>query len=125
MAQRAGSACVKADERWIHEVLVNLIDNAVKHSPAGATVVLGADARQRCVRFSVIDYGSGVPPELAGRVFARFGRTATSNPRVPGGAGLGLSLCKAAVEGCGGVIGYENNPVKGSTFWFELPRVDL
>ncbi len=130
LAQRAGSARVKADERWIHEVLVNLIDNAVKHSPEGATVVVGADVQDRCVRFSVVDQGSGVPPEFAGQVFARFGRAGAPDGRVQGGAGqggagLGLSLCKAAVEGCGGVIGYQNNPVKGATFWFDLPRADL
>ena len=50
---------------------------------------------------------------------------AAADARVQGGTGLGLSLCKAAVEGCGGVIGYQNNPVKGATFWFELPRADL
>ena len=125
VAQRAGSARVKADERWIHQVLVNLIDNAIKHSPEGATVVVGAEAQARCVRFSVIDQGGGVPPEFAGAVFSRFARSTSANSRVQGGAGLGLSLCKAAVEGCGGVIGYTNNPVKGATFWFELPRADL
>ena len=125
LARRAGSARVKADERWMHEVLVNLIDNAVKQSPEGATVVVGADVYDRCVRFSVVDQGCGVPPEFSGQVFARFGRAAVPEGRIQGGAGLGLSLCKAAVEGCGGVIGYQNNPGKGATFWFELPRVDL
>ena len=122
MARREDCIRVKADARWIHEVLVNLIDNAVKHSPPGATVVIGTEARQRTVHFSVIDQGSGVSPEFAGRVFTRFERADKTNTRIAGGAGLGLSLCKAAVEGCGGTIGFFNNPGKGATFWFELPQ---
>jgi PAS domain S-box-containing protein len=122
VARREDRIKVKADARWIHEVLVNLIDNAVKHSPAGATVVIGTETRERTVRFSVIDQGSGVSPEFAGRVFTRFERADNSNTRTLGGAGLGLSLCKAAVEGCGGTIGFFNNPGKGATFWFELPQ---
>ena len=112
---------VKADARWIHEVLVNLIDNALHYSPAGATVVIGAEASGRNVRFSVIDQGSGVPDEFAERIFSRFARADTANTRAGGGAGLGLSVCKAAVEGCGGAIGFQNNSIKGATFWFDLP----
>lgn len=124
VARRAEKVRIRADARWMHEVLLNLIDNAVKHSPPGATVVIGAEARDSAVRFSVVDQGTGVSAEFAGRVFTRFARADVSNTRSQGGAGLGLSLCKAAVEGCGGTIGYFNNPVKGSTFWFELPRTD-
>ena len=113
---------VKADARWIHQVLVNLIDNAVKYSPPGATVVLGSETREVTVRFSVIDQGSGVPEQFAGRLFTRFARADNSNTRIHEGSGLGLSLSKAAVEGCGGTIGFFNNATKGATFWFELPR---
>ena len=122
VAHREDRIRVKADPRWMHEVLINLIDNAVKHSPSGATVVISAEVRERTVRFAVIDQGTGVSAEFASRVFSRFARADNSNMRVRGGAGLGLSLCKAAVEGCGGTIGYFNNPAKGATFWFELPR---
>ena len=117
----AGNLAVRADRRWIREVLANLIDNALNYSPPGASVVVGAAANGGSVRFSVIDQGTGVPPEFAGRIFTRFARADTSHTRVQGGAGLGLSLCKAAVEGCGGAIGHFNNPVKGATFWFDLP----
>ena len=105
-----GRAIVRADRRWIHEVLLNLIDNALKFSPAGASV-----------RFTVLDQGPGVPPELDGRIFTRFARAGNSTTRPQGGARLGLSLCKAAIEGCGGTIGHANHPVKGATFWFDLP----
>ena len=60
-------------------------------------------------------------PELDGRIFTRFARAGNSTTRPQGGAGLGLSLCKAAIEGCGGTIGHANHPVKGATFWFDLP----
>jgi signal transduction histidine kinase len=116
---------VKADARWIHEVLMNLIDNALKYSPTAATVVCGAEVTGSRVRFSVIDQGTGVPHAFASQVFQRFARADTSNTRVYGGAGLGLSVCKAVVEGCGGTIGYQNNDVKGATFWFELPLLQL
>ena len=116
---------VRADARWMHEVLLNLIDNALKFSPPAATVVIGVEVSGSLARFSVIDQGAGVPPEFAGQVFKRFARADTSNTRAHGGAGLGLSVCKAAVEGCGGAIGYQNNPGKGATFWFELPLVQV
>ena len=117
----AGNPAVRADRRWIREVLANLIDNGLNYSPPGASVVVGAAVNGASVRFSVIDQGTGVPPEFASRIFTRFARADTSHSRVQGGAGLGLSLCKAAVEGCGGAIGHFNNPVKGATFWFDLP----
>ena len=123
------NAIVRADRRWIHQVLLNLIDNALNFSPAGASVVVGAAINGGSVRFSVIDQGTGVPPELAGRVFTRFARAGHSSARAQGGAaqggaGLGLSLCKAAVEGCGGAIGYTNHPLRGATFWFDLPLAE-
>ena len=119
----ANDVMVRADPRWIHQVLINLIDNGLKFSPAGATVVTGATISGDRVRFSVIDQGSGVPADFGSRMFSRFARADNSNTRVHGGVGLGLSVCKAAVEGCGGSIGYLNNPVKGTTLWFELPLV--
>ena len=116
---------VNADARWIHEVLMNLIDNGLKFSPAAATVVCGAEVAGSRVRFSVIDQGAGVPAGFAGQMFQRFARADRSNTRVQGGAGLGLSVCKAVVEGCGGTIGYQNNAVNGATFWFELPLLKV
>lgn len=114
---------VRADRRWIHEVLVNLIDNALKFSPAGATVIAGMEPLGNVVRFTVVDSGPGVPAEFSTRIFTRFERADHSNTAPTGGAGLGLSVCKAVVEGCGGRIDFFNNPKKGATFWFELPRV--
>jgi len=113
---------VKADARWVRKVLLHLIDNALKFSPADAAVTLAAERRENVVRFMVSDEGSGVPPQFASRIFGKFAQADASNTRDKGGAGLGLSYCKAIVEGCGGRIGYLNNPERGATFWFELPQ---
>jgi PAS domain S-box-containing protein len=113
---------VKADPRWVQKVLLHLIDNALKFSPSSSAVTLAAERREQVVRFTVRDEGSGVPPQFASRIFGKFAQADASNTRVKGGAGLGLSYCKAIVEGCGGRIGYLNNPERGATFWFELPQ---
>jgi len=113
---------VKADARWVHKVLVHLIDNALKFSPPEGAVTLGAECSDTVVRFMVSDQGPGVPPQFASRIFGKFAQADASHTRAQSGAGLGLSFCKAIVEGCGGRIGYQNNPERGATFWFELPQ---
>jgi len=115
---------VKADARWVQKVLTHLIDNALKFSPDASTVTVSAETGQQMLRFMVSDEGNGVPPQFASRIFSKFAQADASNTRANGGAGLGLSYCKAIVEGCGGRIGYSNHPApkQGATFWFELPR---
>lgn len=122
MAELPPSVRVKADARWVHKVLEHLIDNALKFSPAGSPVTVGAERGEHAVRFMVRDEGPGVPPQFAARIFGKFAQADASNTRVRGGAGLGLSFSKSIVEGCGGRIGYQNNADRGATFWFELPH---
>jgi len=122
MADLPVSVLVKADARWVHKVLLHLIDNALKFSPAQGAVIMAAERRDAVVRFMVSDEGPGVPPQFASRIFGKFAQADASHTRAQGGAGLGLSYCKAIVEGCGGRIGYLNNPGRGATFWFELPE---
>lgn len=122
MADLPVSVLVKADARWVHKVLLHLVDNALKFSPAQGAVVMAAERRDAVVRFMVSDEGPGVPPQFASRIFGKFAQADASHTRAQGGAGLGLSYCKAVVEGCGGRIGYLNNPGSGATFWFELPQ---
>lgn len=122
LAQAPTDDYVEADARWVHKVLVHLIDNALKFSPQGSAVTIGADRSDAVVRFMVSDEGPGVPQQFASRIFTKFAQADASHTRVMGGAGLGLSFCKAIVEGCGGRIGYHNNVEKGATFWFELPQ---
>lgn len=113
---------VEADARWVQKVLVHLIDNALKFSPPGSAITIGADRSDPIVRFMVSDQGPGVPPQFASRIFTKFAQADASHTRPQGGAGLGLTFCKAIVEGCGGRIGYHNNVEQGATFWFELPQ---
>jgi PAS domain S-box-containing protein len=122
LADLAAGARVEADARWVHKVLVHLIDNALKFSPAQTTITMSAERADAVVRFMVSDQGTGVPPQFAGRIFTKFAQADTSHTRAQGGAGLGLSFCKSIVEGCGGRIGYHNNVERGATFWFELPQ---
>jgi signal transduction histidine kinase len=113
---------VRADADRIVQVLVNLLSNALKFSPAGSEVGVWAEARgSNQVRIFVRDRGTGIPVEDHLRIFERFAQVETSDQRGTGGTGLGLAICKAIVEHHGGSIGVDSAPGEGSTFWFELP----
>ncbi|HVE16795.1 MAG TPA: ATP-binding protein [Chthoniobacterales bacterium] len=109
---------VKVDARQIAHVFTNLVSNAVKHSPRGEDVVLQAVQNGRMIRFSVIDQGKGVLPQLQSQIFDRFFR-------VPGeessGAGLGLAIAREIVIAHGGGIGVHSDGRNGSEFYFDLP----
>jgi signal transduction histidine kinase len=90
-----------ADQARLRQVVVNLVDNAIRHSPAGARVSVNASAAQPTgLRLEVCDEGPGIPPAERERVFQRFTRGATS----AGGTGLGLAIARWAVELHGGAI---------------------
>jgi PAS domain S-box-containing protein len=114
---------VLADGPRIEQVLINLIGNAVKFSPAGGHVWLLAEPQAESAEISVQDEGPGVPPEWHERVFEPFQQVEGSDSRAKGGSGLGLAICKAIVERHGGRIGVESRPASGSRFWFTLPLV--
>jgi two-component system phosphate regulon sensor histidine kinase PhoR len=106
-------------------VLTNLVDNAVKYCPAGASITLrarlvgeGADAR---ARVEVADTGPGIEPRHQPRLFERFYRVDGGRSRDMGGTGLGLSIVKHLVEAMNGAVGVESAPGHGSLFWFTLP----
>lgn len=112
---------VHADARRLHQVLFNLVGNALKWSRAGGQVTVTAERRGDRVHIAVADQGPGVPPDAVPELFTRFGATA-SDPRVaPPGTGLGLFLSRCLVEGQGGRIGHHPGPTAGAVFWFELP----
>ncbi len=111
---------VLADRDRIALVLSNLITNAIRFTPSGETVRLGARLDEGVVRFEVRDRGPGVAPELRERIFDRFFR-APGAP--PGGSGLGLSIAKEIVDAHGGRIGVEDDDDGGARFWFTLPVV--
>ena len=117
------TARVRADADRLVQVLVNLISNAVKFSPAGGVVAVRAVAGPAMAEFQVEDHGRGVPVALREAIFERYRQVEASDSRSKGGAGLGLAICKSIVEQHGGAIGVRDagGTGTGSTFWFQVP----
>ncbi|MGH2813414.1 MAG: sensor histidine kinase, partial [Actinomycetota bacterium] len=112
---------VPADESRIEEVLVNLIDNAVKYSPQGGNVTVRMNPVDGHVEVSVEDSGIGIAPEDTAKLFQKFQRIASAETRDIGGTGLGLYIVKGLVEGHGGTVLVQSVPGVGSTFTFTIP----
>ena len=112
---------VTADPAKLHDVLRNLVENAVNYSPEAATIHLEAVRRGGDVILSVSDSGPGIPPDDLSRVFERFYRVDKSRSR-PGGTGLGLAIVKHLVELHGGRAVAENRPEGGARFVITLPN---
>jgi two-component system phosphate regulon sensor histidine kinase PhoR len=112
---------VRADADAIHQVLSNLIDNAMKHAPSGSRIVLGARDHQAGVEFYVQDSGPGIASEHLPRIFERFYRVDKARSRDSGGTGLGLAIAKHIVLAHGGQLRAESQLNRGSTFIFWLP----
>lgn len=110
---------VLADPEMIRRVLINLLENAIKFSPAEGKIELGARRRHQQVWFWVKDQGPGIPLSDRERVFEKF--TQLGDAQGPRGLGIGLAFCKLAVEGHGGKIWVESEPDTGSCFCFTLP----
>jgi two-component system sensor histidine kinase KdpD len=104
----------------IEQVVRNLVDNAVKFSPAAGTIDLSAARQEDAIVVTIRDEGPGVPPEYRDRVFERFFRVEREGSSVAG-AGLGLAICKRFVELHGGWIELESRAGQGATFRFALP----
>jgi PAS domain S-box-containing protein len=115
---------VQADRERLHQVLSNLISNAIKYSPDGGRIVVSGRADQDRIYVAVTDQGIGIPVGEQDRVFDRFYRVESALSRRTQGAGLGLYLVKSVVEAHGGFIWISSNPGKGSTFVFTLPRAE-
>jgi signal transduction histidine kinase len=103
----------------MQQVLVNLLENAVRYSPAGSNVIVGLTRQgPAAARIEVRDAGPGLSAEEQARIFDRFVRGAASEGT--SGLGLGLYLCRAIVEQHGGTIGVESVPGAGATFWINI-----
>ena len=111
-----------ADRERVHQVLFNLVDNAVRYTPSGGEVTVSAHRENGSVEVEVRDTGVGIPAEHLPRLFERFYRVDTSRSRDDaGGTGIGLAIARSVVEAHGGQIHAESEPGRGSTFTFELP----
>jgi PAS domain S-box-containing protein len=110
-----------ADPKRITQVLLNLINNAIKFTPDGGHITIRTREAGGFLRCDVTDTGPGIAVSDIPRLFKRFAQLDMSNSRKKGGVGLGLSISKALVEAHGGQIGVESDLGKGSTFWFTLP----
>jgi len=116
------SARVEADRLFLRQALVNILHNAIKHSPVEGTITVRVCRRGgEQVAVEITDSGPGIPPEHASRVFDRFYRVDKSRSRAAGGTGLGLSIAQWAVQAQGGSIGLESTPGSGATFQIVLP----
>ena len=112
---------VRADPKALDQILVNLVDNAVKYTSANGHVWVAAKRDGDAVRIEVRDDGPGIPPKHRARLFERFYRADPSRSRDAGGTGLGLSIVKHLVESMDGAVGVEPNEPRGSIFWLRLP----
>ena len=112
---------ISMDRTRIAQVVSNLLDNAIFHTPEGGSITVSAEASSTNLRVSVADTGPGITLEDQTLIFDRFYRTDRSRARTTGGSGLGLTIAKQMVEAHGGTIGVESHLGQGSRFFFELP----
>jgi len=111
---------LNTDAAKLHDIVRNLVENAVNYTPAGGAINVTARATDGRFQLSVADTGHGIAPDDIGRVFERFYRVDKSRAR-PGGTGLGLSIVKHLVQVLGGEVGVENQTAGGASFTVTLP----
>lgn len=112
---------VNGDAIALERIIRNLVENAVKHSPADHTVQLTLGATAERIQFSVTDRGIGIPPEHLPKLFDRFYRVDAARRRIEGGAGLGLAIVKTLAEAQGGTVSAQSEIGIGSVFTVSFP----
>jgi two-component system phosphate regulon sensor histidine kinase PhoR len=116
------SLVIQTDRNYLEQVLINLLDNAIKYTSTGGRITISAlETGQKEIEISVQDNGIGIPTEDLPRIFERFYRVDKGRSQEMGGTGLGLSIVKHIVQAHGGKIWVESQLGKGSTFYFTLP----
>lgn len=118
---RLHSVTVTADEDMIHQVIYNLVDNAVKFTENG-TISVFADDDENATLIKVVNTGAGISSEEREKIFERFYKVDKSRSYDVKGAGLGLYICKTIVEMHGGSIGCNSEEGKDTEFWFTIPK---
>lgn len=119
-AESGGNGAVYCDGLAVQQALINLIDNAVKHSPRGGVVMIGLEREAGRFKLWVEDQGSGIPAEEHERIFERFYRRGSELRRETQGIGIGLSIVKHTVEAHGGRVVLRSAPGEGSRFTMDL-----
>jgi PAS domain S-box-containing protein len=121
LAQNGSPAVALADEDKLRQVLVNLLDNAIKYSPDGGDVAVELDGGHGRVRLTVRDRGLGIPPGEQERIFEKFYRLDPALTRGVGGSGLGLFISRELVSRMGGSLSVRSQPGEGAAFVVDLP----
>jgi two-component system phosphate regulon sensor histidine kinase PhoR len=116
------TADVLADENYLAQVILNLVDNAIKYSEEGSSVTVSTAETDGFVRLDVSDTGVGIPQKDLFRVFERFYRVDKARSGEMGGTGLGLSIVKHIVQAHGGEVSVESVLGQGATFSFTIPK---
>ncbi len=116
----AGLPNARMDVAHIKEVLVHLLENAAKYSPAGAPIRITVEAKDQTLNVSIADRGPGIDDFEQSLVFEKFYRGRNQRVQVHG-TGMGLAICKAIVEAHGGRLGVTSQLGHGSVFYFSLP----
>jgi heavy metal sensor kinase len=113
------------DPALVRQVLLNLLSNAVRHTPAGGAIVLSSRIDRESWRFAIEDEGPGVPPDHLERIFERFVRGPGAEARAPGGSGLGLAIARSIVEAHGGTIHAELRAEGGLRVIVRMPSAPI
>lgn len=112
----------RADTDRLHQVLFNLIENAIKYGKAAGTITVGGESNSKgMAELWVRDDGPGIPAEAIDRIFERFYRVDRARSRETGGTGLGLSIVKHIIQAHGGEVWVKSEQGQGATFYFTLP----
>jgi two-component system sensor histidine kinase KdpD len=112
---------MKIDGFLMEQVLVNLLENASRYTPAGSEIEISASVHQKRVEIRILDNGPGLPDGSEEKVFDKFFRGATVAPDGRRGVGLGLAICQAIIEAHGGKISAANRGKSGAVFSISLP----
>jgi len=112
---------VQADSQRLEQILGNLLDNALRHTPSGGTIRLELKSDAQSILLTVEDSGPGIPEDQLDLIFERFHRVDTARSRSDGGTGLGLAIARKLAEAHGGSLRAENRPEGGARFILSLP----